>query len=235
MSTIDDTLALHPVPAQSLPLPYHPNWRDINEERANSITHGAGFLLTIPAALFLMQLAIRTGDGWHIAGFAIYALTMMGVYAASTLSHIVHEPKWKHFFRQLDQGAIYLFIAGTFTPFAFDYVRDGWWIVLPILVWSIALSGCFAKLFLGHRIHGVEIPVYVMLGWLPALSVLHIAQIVPVAALWWMIAGGLCYTFGTWFLRNDHRAWWIHSIWHVLVILGTVFHFVAIVLYVHPR
>jgi hemolysin III len=234
MSTIDETLALNPGAVQEVALPY-PNWRDMNEERANAITHGAGFLLSIPAALFIMQLAIRTGDPWHIAGITIYSLTMMGVYLASTLSHVVHEPKRKHFCRQLDQAAIYLFIAGTFTPFAFNYVRDGWWIVLPILIWTIALAGAGAKLFLSHRIHGVEIPVYVLLGWLPGLSALHVAQVVPLGALWWMMAGGLCYTFGTWFLRNDHRAWWIHSIWHILVILGTACHYVAILLYVSPQ
>ncbi len=204
------------------------------DERANSITHGLGFLLAIPAGIYLMQLAIRTGDAWHIAGCAIYSATMLGVYFGSTMSHVVQHPGWKHFFRQLDQGAIYLFIAGTFTPFAFNYVRDGWWIVLTMAVWAIALSGCFAKLFLSHRIHGVEIPVYVMLGWLPVLSALHVAQYCPLATLWWMLAGGLCYTGGTWFLKNDHRAWWVHSIWHVMVILGTLFQYIAIVLYVKP-
>jgi hemolysin III len=101
-------------------------------------------------------------------------------------------------------------------------------------VWAIALSGAFAKLFLQHRINGVELPVYVLLGWLPGLSAPHVAGVCPIDALWWMIAGGLCYTAGVWFLKNDYRAWWLHSIWHLLVIAGTALHFVAVVLYVHP-
>lgn len=223
-----DTLTLSP------PVVPYPGWRDMNEERANAITHGIGFLLSIPAGIFLMYLAIQTGNAWHIAGCAIYALTMLGVYLASTLSHVVEEPLWKHRCRQLDQAAIYLFIAGTFTPFAFDYLRDGAWVIITILVWTIALSGAYAKLCLSHRVHGVEIPVYVMLGWLPIFGAPHVAQFCDVNVLWWMLAGGICYTAGTWFLKNDHRAWWVHSIWHILVILGTACHYVAIVLFVRP-
>ena len=212
----------------------NPAWREFHNEVANSITHGLGFVLSLPAAAYIMQLALRTGDAWHIAGCAIYALTLMGVYLASTLSHVVSEPKWKHFFRQCDQGAIYLFIAGTFTPFAFNYVRDGFWVLIPIAVWAIALAGCFSKLFLARRIHGVELPVFIMLGWLPGLSAPHVAHVIPLEVLWWMVGGGICYTAGTWFLKNDHRAWWMHSIWHLLVIAGSAMHFAAIVLYVHP-
>lgn len=212
----------------------NPAWREFHNEVANSITHGLGFVLSLPAAAYIMQLALRTGDAWHIAGCAIYALTLMGVYLASTLSHVVSEPKWKHFFRQCDQGAIYLFIAGTFTPFAFNYVRDGFWVLIPIAVWAIALAGCFSKLFLARRIHGVELPVFIMLGWLPGLSAPHVAHVIPLEVLWWMVGGGICYTAGTWFLKNDHRAWWMHSIWHLLVIAGSAMHFAAIVLYVQP-
>lgn len=212
----------------------NPAWREFHNEVANSITHGLGFVLSLPAAAYIMQLALRTGDAWHIAGCAIYALTLMGVYLASTLSHVVNEPKWKHFFRQCDQGAIYLFIAGTFTPFAFNYVRDGFWVLIPIAVWAIALAGCFSKLFLARRIHGVELPVFIMLGWLPGLSAPHVAHVIPLEVLWWMVGGGICYTAGTWFLKNDHRAWWMHSIWHLLVIAGSAMHFAAIVLYVQP-
>lgn len=214
-------------------VPY-PGWREFRDEVANTITHGLGFLLALPAAAYILRLAMQTGDAWHIAGVAIYAVTLMGVYLCSTLSHVVHEPKWKHFFRQCDQASIYLFIAGTFTPFAFDYVRDGLWALIPLAVWTIALGGAFSKLFLGRRIHGVELPVFILLGWLPGLSAPHVAAVMPLAVLWWMLAGGLCYTIGTWFLKNDHRAWWVHSIWHLLVIAGSALHFVAIVLYVKP-
>jgi len=210
------------------------NWRGDAEERANTITHGLGLVISIPLVAWLMQTALATGDAWHIAGCAIYGLTMMGVYAASTASHFVSQPVWKHRCRQLDQAAIYLFIAGTFTPFAFDYVRDGWWVLIPIAVWGIALWGAFAKLFLEHRINGVELPVFLFLGWLPGLSSPHVAEFCSINALWWMIAGGLCYTAGVWFLKNDYRAWWVHSIWHLLVIAGTVLHYVAVLSYVRP-
>lgn len=215
-------------------VPY-PGWREFRDEVANTITHGLGFLLSLPAAAYIVRSAMATGDSWHIAGCAIYALTLMGVYLCSTLSHVVHEPKWKHFFRQCDQASIYLFIAGTFTPFAFNYVRDGFWMLIPVAVWAIALSGAFSKMFLAHRIHGVELPVFILLGWLPGLSAPHVAMVMPLSVLWWMLAGGLCYTAGTWFLKNDHLAWWVHSIWHLLVIAGSALHFVAIVMYVAPK
>lgn len=214
-------------------VPY-PGWRELRDEVANTITHGLGFLLSLPAAAFIVRAAINTGDAWHIAGCAIYAVTLMCVYLCSTLSHVVHEAKWKHFFRQCDQASIYLFIAGTFTPFAFVYVRDGLWALIPIAVWAIALGGAFSKLFLARRIHGVELPVFILLGWLPGLSAPHVAAVMPLSVLWWMLAGGLCYTAGTWFLKNDHRAWWVHSIWHLLVIAGSALHFAAIVMYVKP-
>jgi hemolysin III len=229
MSTMTpDTLSLSPSVAPYL------TWREDAEERANTITHALGFFLSVPAAVWLIARALQTGDAWHIAGCAIYGATMMGVYLASTLSHIVSQPRWKHRCRQLDQAAIYLFIAGTFTPFAFDYCRDGFWLLIPVAVWAIALWGAFAKLFLEHRINGVEIPVFVFLGWLPVLSVPHVSNVLPLAVLGWMMAGGLCYTVGVWFLKNDHRAWYVHSIWHLLVILGTALHFVAIMGYVAP-
>jgi hemolysin III len=242
MSMTQDSLALEKpftLPSEALtldtlPAQAHPAWREFHNELANSITHGLGFALSIPAAVYLMLAAYRTGDMWHLAGYVIYALTMMGVYGASTLSHVVHQPKWKDFFRQCDQAAIYLFIAGTFTPFAFNYVRDGFWMMIPISVWAIALSGFVGKMFLAHRIHGVELPVFLFLGWLPILAVPHVSAILPLGALWWMLAGGLCYTAGVWFLKNDYRTWWMHSIWHLLVIAGTALHFVAIVLYVQP-
>ena len=209
-------------------------WSQEAHERANTFTHALGFALSVPAVIFLMARALATGDAWHIAGCAIYGATMLGVYACSTASHFVSHATWKHRCRQFDQAAIYLFIAGTFTPFAFNYVRDGWWLLIPVAVWAIALWGAFAKLALEHRINGVELPVYLLLGWLPILSAPHVAGVCSFDALWWMLAGGLCYTAGVWFLKNDYRAWWVHSIWHLLVIAGTALHYVAIVLYVHP-
>ncbi|MCA9154761.1 MAG: hemolysin III family protein [Planctomycetales bacterium] len=201
---------------------------DVAAERLNFLTHGLGFVLSVLAAVTLSATVASQTDGWRMAGCFIYAASLVSLYAASTLSHCFHEPRRRRWYRMLDQGCIYLLIAGTYTPFGMAFYREGWGLMLLAAMWSLALAGCASKLLFAHRVDGVAIWIYLALGWLPIVSAPAVMQAVSVTALWWMLYGGLCYTLGTWFLMKDHRAVHYHAIWHLFVIAGSAWHFFAI-------
>ncbi len=205
------------------------------EETVNGVTHGIGLILSIPGAIGLLIAARLYGNTWHLVGCGVYAATLVGVYAASTLSHLFQGHDLKRLFRILDQALIYLLIAGTYTPFALGYLRAGWWWLLSGLVWGIALAGFFSKTVWQHRIDKIAVWAYVLLGWLPAIAITRVLQLAPVGVFWWLIVGGLCYTIGTVFLKLDGRIRYFHATWHVVVIVGSFCHYVAILFYVVPR
>lgn len=202
-------------------------------ELANSITHGLGLILSLIAAPVLLVAASR-GDLWQFLACVVYASTMVAVYAASTLSHVFHAPRLRQFFRMVDQGCIYLFIAGTFTPIAATYLRSGNWWLLPAAIWTVAIGGFISKIWLVHRIDCASVIVPVLLGWMPVVGGPALLQVVPSAVIWWMLAGGVCYTAGTLFLMYDERHVYMHSVWHLFVIAGSACHFFAILRYTLP-
>jgi hemolysin III len=202
-------------------------------EIANSITHGLGLLLSVIATAVLLS-AIPQVDGWRYGAFAIYAGTMIAVYAASTASHFFWEPRLNQFLRMLDQGCIYLFIAGSFTPIAATFLRGGAWWVLPAAIWTIAAAGFVSKLFLRHRIDCASVIIPVLLGWMPLLGGKAMLELIPAGVVWWMLAGGVCYTLGTLFLLNDTRHRYLHAVWHLWVIAGTACQFWAILHFTAP-
>lgn len=206
--------------------------RSLAEERLNAITHGVGFVLSILGAIALGITVGEHGDSWRVVGCTIYIVSLIGVYAASTLSHSFRSPRWRDFFRALDQGFIYLLIVATYTPFSLAYLRTPLWWSLLAAMWAVALFGFFAKIFYFHRVHAITIWGYVALGWLPIVSATALAGLAPAAALWLMLVGGICYTLGTLFLIYDHRAHYFHALWHLSVIAGSTFHFMAIWLFV---
>ncbi len=204
------------------------------EEAANQITHALGLALAIGGTAALLPPTFRYGDVLRIVGVCVYGATLVALYAASTLSHSFERPHLRHFFRTVDQVCIFLLIAGTFTPLALTYFRDGiWWWALFAAMWLLALSGICAKLFLTKQ-HNVTMMAYVALGWLPVLAIKPILESVPGAALTWMLAGGLCYSLGTWFLARDEDVPFFHAIWHVMVIAGSACHFYTVLRYVVP-
>jgi hemolysin III len=211
-----------------LPDTAHPRRRlIIAEETANLLTHGAGLLLATVGSVLLWHLAETRGDYWHRLGCGIYSVTLVTLYAASTLSHSFYRPAVRHFFRMLDQVCIFLLIAGTYTPFALDYFRDGWSSLLLVAIWLLALAGVFFKVFFS-RLHNVATSFYILLGWFPALFAKPILERVPADVLAWGVAGGVMYTLGTLFLSRDHRPYW-HAIWHLFVIAGSACHYIAVV------
>lgn len=208
-----------------------PDSRFAAEEFANAFTHGFGLVLSILGAVLLIGRAL-SGNLWHVAGCAIFAATLIAVYAASTLSHVYFSPGLRRRFRTLDQASIYLLIVGTCTPYALAYLRDGWWPLLLGFMWILALSGAVSKIFFSHRIEAVAIYLYILLGWMPILFTPWLVERVPVPALWWMLIGGLFYTAGTIFLILDTRYPHFHAVWHLFVIAGSSCHFYGIFVYV---
>jgi hemolysin III len=203
-----------------------------SEETANRITHGFGIVLSVFGAV-VMHEALGSGDAWRVAGCAVYLASLIGVYTMSTLSHSFDEnPRLRSFFRALDQGTIYLLIAGTYTPFSMAYLRTGlWWVVLGA-VWLVALGGFLSKVWLTHRVESVSHWPCVILGAMPLVSIPTLMGMVSVTALWWMLIGIACYITGLWFWLNDHRGRHFHAVWHLLVIAGSAFHFMGILLFV---
>jgi hemolysin III len=202
-------------------------------ELANSITHGLGLLLSLIAAPILLTAAWR-GDAWQFAACVVYSATMIAVYAASTASHWFCRPWLRHFFRVVDQGCIYLFIAGTATPIIATFLRGGYWWMLPAAMWAVAIGGFISKVWMVHRIDCASVVVPLLLGWMPLLGGTALFDALPAGLLWWMLAGGICYMAGIFFLTFDHRHDFMHSGWHLLVIAGTACHFFAIMHYALP-
>jgi hemolysin III len=202
------------------------------KELLNTLTHGFGLLLSVIASIILLQTSLAHGDPWRIAGCGIFSAALIAVYAASTLSHVVSHRQWKHWFRMLDQGLIYLLISATYTPFALAFLRFGpWWVFLGVM-WAGAISGFISKVFFVHRINAATVWSYLLLGWLPIVPAVLTLGSVPSPALLWLGAGGLCYTLGTVFLVLDVQRYHFHAIWHLWVIGGSTCHFVSVLFFV---
>jgi hemolysin III len=224
--------AAHIEPDQHAPSGQGPLARSFGEEVVHSLTHGVGLLLSVAGAWFLVSRAIAEGNAWRVTGCAIFALALIAVYAASTLSHAVFEPGWRRAFRTLDQACIYLLIVGTYTPLALEYLRSGWWWLLFACMWAVAIVGFVSKTLFSHRIDAVTVWSYVLLGWMPILVAPAYVGIVPSAVLWWVLIGGLCYTAGTVFLVLDRRHLHFHAIWHLFVMAGSICHYGVVFLFV---
>ena len=206
--------------------------RSPSEEFVGAATHGAGLLLGLAASVVLMAQASTTGNVWSILGCGFYCATLIGVYAASTLSHLYLPERLNRLFRSLDQGLIYLLIVGTFTPFAMTYLRSPFWLAFYGLILAVGFGGFLSKTVFTHRLEGVAIWLYVGLGWGEAIAMIPMVGDIPIQAMYWMVAGGLFYTVGTIFLVLDIRKYHFHAIWHMMVIGGSVCHFWAILRYV---
>lgn len=207
--------------------------RFVTEEVANQWTHGAGFVLSVPAGWWLVRSTLDKHNDWLTLGCAIYAVTLSLLYAASTLSHSVHRGVWRHRFRTLDQVCIFLLIAGNFTPFAMTFLRDGWWSLPLAAMWLFAAVGIVAKLFF-TKLHAVAPSFYFLMGWVPILLLPQFFRCLGGAGGAWIIAGGVAYSVGTWFFVNDERRFH-HAIWHVFTMLGSACHYLVVLNYIVPR
>lgn len=200
------------------------------EEVANSISHGLGLVLTLVAVPVLVFSAMRAGDVRFLIGVSVFGATMVLLYLASTLYHSTTHEAAKQLFRLFDHTAIFLLIAGTYTPFALGVLRGPWGWSMLAAVWTLAIVGITLKIIARTRHSGISIVLYVLMGWLAVVATKPILELIPVPGILLILAGGLAYTGGLAFFAA-HRIRYNHFIWHLFVIAGTICHYFAVLWY----
>jgi hemolysin III len=207
------------------------NRYSLEEEIANTATHGAGILLSIAALAILVAFSSANGDVWHITSTSIYGATLILLYTASSLYHGIPYSKAKQVLRKLDHAAIFLLIAGTYTPFLLVNLRGPWGWTLFGLVWGVAIFGVVLEMASNKRYKRLSVSLYLSLGWIILIAVKPMLTSVEIRGLILLLTGGLCYSLGVIFYIWKRLAY-NHTIWHLFVLAGSVFHFFSVLLYV---
>ncbi len=202
----------------------------VGEEIANSLSHGVGLALAIAGTPILIIAAVRYGTVWNTVGVSVFGASMIALYLASTLYHALTHDGAKRFFRVLDHSAIFILIAGTYTPFTFGVMRGPWGWTLFGLVWGLALLGVIKKAIFGAQYVWLSVVLYLLMGWLVLIAGPQVWQRVPLTGLAWLLAGGVAYTTGIAFFAA-HRFRYTHFAWHLFVVAGTACHFFAVLWY----
>lgn len=207
---------------------YHPL-----EEQLNVISHAVGMLLGMVATFLLIRRAALIGDGYHLASFIVFGVSLITLYAASTFYHWVQHVDWRHRLRILDHAAIYVLIAGTYTPFALVTLNGtlGW--VIFGIVWGMALVGIVLKIFFTGRYIKLSTAMYIGMGWLIVIFLRPLMHNLAPEGLLWLLIGGLSYSAGAVFF-SIKRIRFNHAIFHGFVLLGSICHFLAVYYYVLP-
>jgi hemolysin III len=197
------------------------------EELINAITHGIGFILSIVALVVLVKTGIKYGDVWYVVSFSIYGASLIILYLASTLYHSVPKGKIKDIFKIFDHSAIYVLIAGSYTPIALLVLKGKIGLIFLITVWSIALVGIVFKLFFSKRFKMFSTIMYLAMGWLIVFAIKPLINNLNFTSTVFLVAGGLVYSVGTIFYLWKNLKF-NHAIWHLFVLGGSVCHFFAV-------
>ena len=222
---------LKPMPAiaPALTPSLHPAYSP-REELANALTHGVGAAAALAGGAVLITLTAIYGDGWQLAGAIVFGVALLLLYTASTLYHAISHPVAKGRLKVFNHCAIYLLIAGTYTPFTLVGLRGptGWWLFGTI--WTLALAGVVFKLFSTGRFKKLSTLIYIGMGWLVLVAIKPMLAALSTASLLWLLAGGVAYTLGTFFyMRPGLR--YAHAIWHGFVIAGSTCHYISVMLH----
>jgi hemolysin III len=203
------------------------------EEVLNSITHGIGILISIAGLVIMIVFSSLYGNAMHIVSSAVFGLTLVFLYTASTLYHSSRSTELKHIFRIIDHSCIYALIAGTYTPFTLVILQGalGWTIFT--VVWSLTIFGIIFKVFFTNRFNIISTLTYILMGWIIIFAIKSLLQALPAVAIAWIVAGGIVYTLGTiFYIWNKFP--FNHAIWHFFVLAGSFCHFYAVMLHVIP-
>jgi hemolysin III len=197
------------------------------EEIANTLTHGVGLLLALVGLPLLVLASRERGDALLVAGSAVFGVTLVLMYASSTLYHAVRPSRTKQVLQMVDHVAIYLLIAGSYTPFALGVLRGtlGWWMLG--VIWALAMLGIVFKVAVRTRYPRLSTALYVGMGWVSLVTIRPLAQALPSAGFWLLVGGGVAYTAGVFFYVRT-RPQYMHAVWHVFVMAGSACHFVAV-------
>jgi hemolysin III len=203
------------------------------DEVANTLTHGFGLCCSLLGLIVLVVLALIHGGKWQIIGCAIYGVTLVSLYAASTCYHGASSPRLKHALMIFDHCAIYLLIAGTYTPFLLVNLRGSWGWSLFAVIWTIAVTGILFKLWFADRFPVFSVGMYVAMSWLGVIAARQIYMHVPPVGVFWICLGGAMYMLGIVFYTCN-KIPYHHVIWHILVMAGSTCHYIAILYSIFP-
>ena len=203
-----------------------------NGEKFNTYSHLAGALLALAGSVVLVVLGALSGDVWKIVSFSIYGATLVMLYGFSTLYHNAMHGRTKVMLQKFDHNAIYLLIAGSYTPFTLVSLHGPWGWSLFGVVWGLALLGISQELWLRQKTRLVSLLIYILMGWVALVAVVPLVAVLSWSGFAWLAAGGVAYTVGIIFFvyENKHSHW--HGIWHLFVLAGSVLHYCAILFYV---
>jgi hemolysin III len=203
------------------------------EELFHAISHGAGVILSIAGLSWMLYVSIEAADPWRISASVVYGLSLIALFLASTVYHAMHASPHRQLFKLLDHCAIYILIAGTYTPFLLVAMRTttGWWMFGAI--WTLATAGILTKLWFRNRFPRIALAGYLVMGWLVVIALPQVVDAVGPGGMTWLVAGGLSYTIGAAFYAAKRIAF-SHAIWHVFVLLGGICHFLAVIWHVLP-
>ena len=199
----------------------------LGEEVANAVTHGLGALLAVAALPLLVWQAQRQGSAADIVAASVFGATLVLLYGTSALYHALPAGAAKRWFNRLDHAAIYLLIAGSYTPFTLGVLKGPWGWTLFGIVWGAAALGVTIKLMNRLRHPWLSTGLYVAMGWVAVVAAGPLVERLPLAGLAWLVAGGLCYTLGAVVFMLDNRVRYAHAVWHLFVLAGSVCHFFA--------
>ncbi|MFU8855933.1 MAG: PAQR family membrane homeostasis protein TrhA [Deferrisomatales bacterium] len=219
-------MALTPPAHRSLDHPY-----SAAEEVLHVATHGLGALLSLAGLAVLLPAAARTGDPWKVAGTAVYGVTLFLLYLGSTLYHSARSSSWRRTARTLDHSSIYLLIAGTYTPFTLVTLRGAWGRTLFGIVWGLAALGIARETLQATRRKWLSVILYLAMGWVVVVAAGPLVERLPAGGVRLLVAGGLAYTVGAVFYGLK-RIPYMHAVWHLFVLAGSVAHFFAVAFYV---
>jgi hemolysin III len=209
-----------------------PSWQDpiytLREEIANSVTHGIGAALSAVGLVLLVVLAYLYGDMWQVVGFTIFGASLLILYLASTLYHAIQHRPVKRILRKFDHAAVYLLIAGTYTPFLLISLRGTIGVPLLILVWAAALVGVLWKLFFTGRYEVIAVIIYILMGWMSIFAYRQMVTYIPPLGVTLLFTGGIVYTLGVLFYALE-KIPYNHAVWHLFVLGGSACHFAAVV------
>lgn len=208
------------------PMQYSPR-----EELANALTHGLGAAAALAGGAVMISLAAVFGDGWQLAGAITFGVCLLLLYVASTLYHAIPHPAARQRLKVFDHCAIYLLIAGTYTPFTLVGLRGPWGWGLFAAIWALALAGVAFKLFFTGRFRVLSTLIYVAMGWMVLVAIKPLWGALDGWELGWLFAGGACYTLGTLFYHRPSMPY-SHAVWHLFVLAGSVCHFIAVLAHV---
>lgn len=203
--------------------------KSVSEERANMVSHGMGLLLFLTGLPFLLYHASNSQNSDYFYGSLIYGISLLMVYTSSTLYHSSYNAKVRRRLRIFDHISIYFLIAGTYTPFILTHINTtmGW--TMFVILWIMVVMGSFVKLMFVDRFKMISTTAYLVMGWLALLIIKPLYDHLPAASFYCIVAGGLMYTIGSYFYMKESLKY-NHLIWHVFVVLGSLFHFVAVFL-----